>query len=307
MVRTLHSSAACREQASALCCKAVNTSYTAMTQCMHAHTVTLVLTCRFEKYAVSVDSFWELLRAKKDAASREVLDAVLAKCQELISTLGPSTFYGAVPDSTVTTVLLTVLQDQLPEQMMSSVDQQSLIRVLVRAVVTQLLQIMKPHAFLQQAHASVRLPALYESFYNHRQEHYNLKHLLADILGTDPLPSLAFEPMDLADGAKQGQSETAMTEPETSAAAEVRAAAAAQPALLQTRAPQNKWIIFTSTTPDLDMGYIIPAGKTKCPALCNHETADLFDLTIAASLFVSQIVSACLLHQLARLQTITAA
>jgi len=211
---------------------------------------------------VSVDSFWELLRAKKDAASCQVLDEVLVKCQELISTLGLSTFYGAIPDSTVTTVLLSILQENVPQdnQLTATVDHKSLVRVLVRAVVTHLLQIMKPHSFLQQAGSGACLPALYVHFYSHRQEHYNLKQLLSAILGTEPLPSLASEVMDAADVVEH--TDPAMDEPETSAAAEARAALM-HPQLLQSKPPQDKWVIFTSTTPDLDMGYVLPAGNNR--------------------------------------------
>ena len=223
------------------------------------------MTCRFEKYAVSVDSFWELLKAKKDAGSQQLLDEVLAKCQELVSTLGTSTFYGVVPDSTVTTVLLSVLQGNLPDdnQLTASaaVDHQTLVRVLVRAVVTHLLQIMKPHTFLQQSQAGIRLPAAYEGFFNHRQEHYNLKGLFSTILGTSPLPNLAYEDVDSADELNQNRSQPAADEPETSAAGEHRAAAANRLQLLQSTPPQSKWVIFTTTTPDLDMGYVLPAGS----------------------------------------------
>jgi len=113
----------------------------------------------------------------------------------------------------------------------AAVDNQSLVRVLVRAVASHLLQIMKPHSFLQQAHAGVRLPAAYEHFFNHRQEHYNLKQLLCSILGTKPLPSLACEGSDSADELKQAYAEAAADEPESSAAGEARAAAAASPQL----------------------------------------------------------------------------
>ncbi len=237
----------------------------------------MLLSCRFEKYAVSVDSFWELLRAQKDAASQHVLDEVLAKGQELITMLGPGTFYGVVPDSTVTTVLLSVLQNRLPDDNQltatAAVDAQSLVRVLVRAVASHLLQIVKPHSFLQQAHAGVCLPAAYEEFFNHKQEHYNLKQLFCRILGTEPLPSLAFEGIHSADELQQAYAEAA-DEPETSAAGEARAAAAAlpqllqnSPQLLQNSPPESKWVIFTSTTPDLDMGYVLPAGD------CSHAFA----------------------------------
>ena len=230
----------------------------------------MLVMCRFEKYAVSVDSFWELLRAQKDAASQHVLDEVLAKGQELITMLGPGTFYGAVPDSTVTTVLLSVLQSSLPDDSQltatAAVDNRSLVRVLVRAVASHLLQIMKPHSFLQQVHAGARLPAAYEHF-SHRQEHYNLKQLFCSILGSKPLPSLAFEGIDSADELKQAYAEAAADEPETSAAGEARAAAAALPQLLQSSSPESKWVIFTSTTPDLDMGYVLPAGD------CSHAFA----------------------------------
>jgi len=244
---------------------------------LHAHdeayskAYNLLVICRFEKYAVSVDSFWELLRAQQDVTSQHVLDEVLAKGQELITMLGPGTFYGAVPDSTVTTVLLSVLQNSLPDDNQltatAAVDNQSLVRVLVRAVASHLLQIMKPHSFLQQAHAGVRLPAAYERFFNHRQEHYNLKQLLYSILGTKPLPSLACEGSDSADELKQAYAEAAADEPESSAAGEARAAAAASPQLLQSSPPESKWVIFTSTTPDLDMGYVLPGGG------CSHAFA----------------------------------
>lgn len=232
--------------------------------CLHIPNSFLV-TCRFEKYAVSVDSFWELLKAKKDAGSQQLLDEVLAKCQELVSTLGTSAFYGVVPDSTVTTVLLSVLQGNLPldDQLTASaaVDRQSLVRVLVRAVVTHLLQIMKPHTFLQQSQAGIRLPAAYADFFNHRQEHYNLKRLFSIILGTSPIPNLAYEDSVSADELAQTHSELTADEPETSAAGEHRAAAANGLQLLQSTPPQSKWIIFTTTTPDLDMGYVLPAGS----------------------------------------------
>lgn len=213
---------------------------------------------------MSVDSFWELLKAKKDAGSQQLLDEVLAKCQELVSTLGTSTFYGVVPDSTVTTVLLSVLQGNLPDdnQLTASaaVDHQSLVQALVRAVVTHLLQIMKPHTFLQQAQAGVCLPAAYEDFFNHRQEHYNLKRLFSTILGTSPLPNLAYEDVDSADELNHTP-QPAADEPETSAAGEHRAAAANGLQVLQSTPPQSKWVIFTTTTPDLDMGYVLPAGS----------------------------------------------
>jgi len=149
----------------------------------------------------------------------------------------------------------------------AAVDNQSLVRVLVRAVASHLLQIMKPHSFLQQAHAGVRLPAAYEHFFNHRQEHYNLKQLLCSILGTKPLPSLACEGSDSADELKQAYAEAAADEPESSAAGEARAAAAASPQLLQSSPPDSKWVIFTSTTPDLNMGYVLPGGG------CSHAFA----------------------------------
>lgn len=265
-------------QVLALCTTQSTAEFVHCTHTACSKACNLLVTCRFEKYAVSVDSFWELLRAQKDAASQHVLDEVLAKGQELITMLGPGTFYGAVPDSTVTTVLLSVLQNCLPDDNQltatAAVDAQSLVRVLVRAVASHLLQIMKPHSFLQQAHTGVRLPAAYEHFFNNRQEHYNLKQLFCSILSTKPLPSLAFEGIDSADELTQAYAEAAADEPESSAAGEDRAAAAASPhllqnspQLLQSSPPESKWVIFTSTTPDLDMGYVLPAGN------CSHAFA----------------------------------
>ena len=139
-------------QVLALCTTQSTAEFVHCTHTACSKACNLLVTCRFEKYAVSVDSFWELLRAQKDAASQHVLDEVLAKGQELITMLGPGTFYGAVPDSTVTTVLLSVLQNCLPDDNQltatAAVDAQSLVRVLVRAVASHLLQIMKPHSFL---------------------------------------------------------------------------------------------------------------------------------------------------------------
>ena len=200
--------------------------------------------CRFEKYAVSVDSFWELLRAKKDPASCQIVDEVRARCEALVSSLGAHTCYGSMPDSTVTTILMTVLQDQLPapEQLMT-VDHDSLVRALVQAVAAQLLQLVKPHTFLQQVHAGVQLPQTYMDFYLHKQEHYNLKQLLA-MLGADALPQLC--------------SASAISQPESSAVA--TAAALEHDQILVSRPPQQKWVIFTCTTPDLEMGYVLPAG-----------------------------------------------
>lgn len=208
--------------------------------------------CRFEKYAVSVKSFWELLMAKQDTASRHVLDNVLAKCQDLVSTVGSPAFHGAVPDSTVTTALLSVLQDSLPQDnpLLATVHRQDLVQQLVRAVASRHLQIMKPHAFLLQAYAGVRLPPAYEHFYLHSQEHYNLKQLLSAFLSVQPLPSLAFQ----ADGTATGSSQVEVgveEEPETSAAGEARAARGCQVPVLQQTPPRSKWIIFTSTTREL--------------------------------------------------------
>ena len=205
-----------------------------------------------------MNSFWELLRAKKDDVSRQVLDKVLAKCQSLVSTAGASTFYGAVPESTVTTALLSVLQDSLPQQdeLLALVNYHPLVQELTRAVGSRLLQIMQPHAFLQQAYAGFRLPPDYEHYYFHKQEHYNLKQLLIGILSSDPLPSLA---VNAPSSHLQCQSETAMEEPETSAAAEAKAAAACGSHLLQRSSPQSKWVIFTSTTSDMDC--VLPTGN----------------------------------------------
>lgn len=231
-------------------------------------TKSLLCCCRFEKYAVSVNSFWELLKAKQDAVSMHLLDEVLTKCQDLVSTVGSSAFHGAVPDSTVTTALLSVLQDSLPQDtqlLAPSVDHQALVQELVRAVASRLLQIMKPHAFLLQAYAGVRLPPAYEDFYLHRQEHYNLKQLLSAILSSHALPSLAFQavgpasPTSHQHAQSHAEAEAACDEAETSAAAEARAAAGCQAQVLQQSLPQSKWIIFTNTTPDLD--YILPAGE----------------------------------------------
>ena len=218
---------------------------------------------------MSVNSFWELLEAKQDAVSMGLLDEVLTKCQDLVSTVGSSAFHGAIPDSTVTTALLSVLQDSLPQdtELLATVDHQTLVQELVRAVASRLLQIMKPHAFLLQAYAGVRLPAAYEDFYLHRQEHYNLKQLLSAILSSHALPSLAFQAVGPASPTSQqreqshteAEAEAACDEPETSAAAEARAAAGCQAQVLQQSPPQSKWVIFTNTTPDLD--YILPAGE----------------------------------------------
>ena len=122
-----------------------------------------LLCCRFEKYGVSVNSFWELVKAKQDAVSTHLLDEVLTKCQDLVSTVGSSAFHGAVPESTVTTALLSILQDSLPQndQLLANVDRQTLVQELVRAVASRLLQIMKPHAFLLQTYAGMRLPPTY--------------------------------------------------------------------------------------------------------------------------------------------------
>ena len=203
-----------------------------------------------------MNSFWELLMAKQDAASRHVLEAVLAKCQDLVSTVGSPAFHGAVPDSTVTTALLSVLQDSLPQDnnLLASVDQQHLVQQLVRAVASRLLQIMKPHAFLLQAYAGVRLPPAYEHFYLHSQEHYNLKQLLSAILSSQPLPSLAFQ----ADGTATSSTQVGASaeEPETSAAGEARAAFGCQASVLQQTSPRSKWVIFTSTTPELQ-SYVV--------------------------------------------------
>ena len=216
---------------------------------------------------MSVNSFWELLKAKQDAVSRHLLDDVLTKCQDLVSTVGSSAFPGAIPDSTVATALLSVLQDSLPQkdQLLAHVDHQALVQELVRAVASRLLQIMKPHAFLLQTYAGVRLPPAYEDFYLHKQEHYNLKQLLSAILSSHALPSLAFQ----AEGATstspstqqhaQLEAEPASDEPETSAAGEAGAAIGCQAQVLQPSLPHSKWVIFTNTTPDLD--YILPAGN----------------------------------------------
>ena len=192
-----------------------------------------------------------------------LLDEVLTKCQDLVSTVGSSAFHGAIPDSTVTTALLSVLQDSLPQdtQLLATVDHQTLVQELVRAVASRLLQIMKPHAFLLQAYAGVRLPSAYEDFYLHRQEHYNLKQLLSAILSSHALPSLAFQ--DVEQASPDAKAEVACDEPETSAAAEARAAIDSQAQVLQQSPPQSKWVIFTNTTPDLD--YILPAGNHSLP------------------------------------------
>ena len=217
---------------------------------------------------MSVNSFWELLKAKQDAVSTRLLDDVLTKCQDLVSTVGSPAFHGAIPDSTVTTALLSVLQDSLPQndKLLATVDHQTLVQELVRAVASRLLQILKPHAFLLQTYAGVCLPPAYEDFYLHKQEHYNLKQLLSAILSTDALPSLAFQDVYAARTSSQKRAQTyaeAATEadsdePETSAAAEARAAVGCQTQVLQQSPPQSKWVIFTNTTPDLD--YILPAG-----------------------------------------------
>lgn len=178
------------------------------------------------------------------------------------------TFYGAVAGSTIATALLSVLHSSLSgdSQQLEGIEHGCLVQELVRAVATHLLQLMKPHAFLQQAHAGVHLPADYESFYCHQQPHYNLKQLLAAILGSSPLPSLASALRgDLASAAL----EPATDQPESSAAAEARASAgtdlpmpdAHRQRLLQPVLPSSKWVIFTSTLPDLDMGTIMPAGR----------------------------------------------
>ena len=198
-----------------------------------------------------------------------LLDDVLTKCPpNLVSTVGSPAFHGAIPDSTVTTALLSVLQDSLPrdDQLLANVDHQTLVQELVRAVASRLLQIMKPHAFLLQAYAGVCLPPAYEDFYLHKQEHYNLKQLLSTILSTEALPSLAFQDVCTASTSSQqraqaeaeAETEAALSESEISAAAEARAAVGCQAQVLQQSTPQSKWVIFTNTTPDLD--YILPAG-----------------------------------------------
>ena len=225
---------------------------------------------------MSVESFWELLVAKKDGASQQLLQEVLAKCQSLVSALSLDSFYGAVADSTVVTALLSVLQNSLPDtSQTAAVDHSSLVHTLVRAVATQLLQILKPHAFIQQAHAGTHLPASYEAFYTHEQEHYNLKQLLVTILGQGALPNLA---CGHNQAVMHHASESMVDQPESSAAAEARSAAAevakaadaeaaaartTQSAVLESSPPQRKWVIFTSTTPDLDMGYILPSGNAQ--------------------------------------------
>jgi len=225
---------------------------------------------RFEKYAVSVDSFWDLLRAKKDPASCQIVDEVRARCEALVSSLGAHTCYGGVPDSTVTTILMTVLQDQLPapEQLMT-VDHDSLVRALVQAVAAQLLQLVKPHTFLQQVHAGVQLPQTYTDFYLHKQEHYNLKQLLA-MLGADALPQLC--------------NASLTSQPESSAAA----VALEHDQILLSRPPQQKWVIFTCTTPDLEMGYVLPAGTfPKLPSIV---------LTICSPLRLCLVTYSCCLR-----------
>lgn len=231
-----------------------------------------------------------------------LLDEVLTKCQDLVSTIGSSAFHGAVPDSTVTTALLSVLQDSLPEdtQLLATVDHHTLVQELVRAVASRLLQIMKPHAFLLQAYAGVRLPPAYEDFYLHRQEHYNLKQLLSAILSSNALPSLAFKGVGQASpiGQQSVQSHTeaeaSCDKPETSAAAEARAAGGCQPQVLQQSPPQSKWVIFTNTTPDLD--YILPAGDhllTIPLCLCVvpsvwYSTTVMFGINLQCLAFCSQ-------------------
>ena len=208
---------------------------------------------RFEKYAVSVESFWDLLRTKKDPASCQVVDEVRSRCESLLTTLGEHTCYGAVPGSTVTTILMTVLQEQLPPaEEIQGIDRESLVRALVRSVASQLLQLVRPHAFLQQVYAGLQLPQAYVDFYLHQQEHYNLKQLLG-LLGTDMLPELSFEIM-----------QPVSDQPESSAAAVAAASAAGQRVLLK-KPPQQKWVIFTCTTPDLEMGYVLPAGDQASP------------------------------------------
>lgn len=225
--------------------------------------------CRFEKYAVSVDSFWELLRAKKDPASCQIVDEVRARCEALVSSLGAHTCYRGVPDSTVTTILMTVLQDQLPapEQLMT-IDHDNLVRALVQAVAAQLLQLVKPHTFLQQVHAGVQLPQSYMDFFLHKQEHYNLKQLLA-VLGADALPQLC--------------NASPTSQPESSAAA----AALEYDQILVSRPPQQKWVIFTCTTPDLEMGYVLPAGTF--PKLLS------IVLTMCSSLWLCLLTHSCAL------------
>lgn len=241
----------------------------------------LAHTCRFEKYTVSVNSFWELLMAKQDAASRHVLDNVLAKCQDLVSTVGWPAFHGAVPDSTVTTALLSVLQDSLPQEdlLLATVNQQHLVQEPVRAVASRLLQIMKPHAFLLQAYAGVRLPPAYEHFYLHTQEHYNLKQLLSAILSAQPLPSLACRDDGAATGSSQVEASTE-EEPETSAAGEAGAALGCGAPVLRQAPPRSKWVIFTSTTPELN-SFVMQEPQVSCssPQLsllcCMHDTRNM--------------------------------
>lgn len=254
--------------------------------------------CRFEKYAVSVNSFWELLRARKDAASQHVLDDVLAKCQDLVSTVGSPAFHGAVPDSTVATALLSVLQDSLPQddQLLANVDQQHLVQELVRAVASRLLQIMKPHVFLLQAYAGVRLPLAYEDFYLHKQEHYNLKQLLSAILRADPLPSLASQADESATSCFQVEAGTDV--PETSAAGEARAALGCQGPVLRQAPPRSKWVIFTSTTPELQ-SYVMEGSQVRCPSSVILLPASLLHaLLVAPASLLHLLQHSCTLSRL---------
>ena len=156
-----------------------------------------------------------------------------------MTSLGSQTCYGAVPQSTVTSILMTVIQQQLPPTaQLLTVDHSTLVRSLVRAAASHLLQLVKPHALLQQVHAGLHLPEAYLDFYLHKQEHYNLKQLL-DIVNHNALPEFCLEALP--------------DQPEcSSAAAEVE-----DQQVLLNRAPEQKWVIFTCTTPDLEM---VPAG-----------------------------------------------
>ena len=125
---------------------------------------------------------------QQSAQTQAVVDQVLQKLLQFVSVLGVHTFSGLSPSSTVVTVLMKIVQQQLSGAASDSSvtrDTTDLSRQLLRAAVSRLLQIAKPHKMLQHCFAGRHIPEPYILHYFSRQHQFSFKAWLTDLLSGD--------------------------------------------------------------------------------------------------------------------------
>lgn len=153
--------------------------------CRLAHSLPPPFLDRFEKYSISAADFWAKMCQRQSIETQAVVDQVLQKLLQFVSVLGVHTFSGFSPSSTAVTVLMTVVQQQLSVAATDSTgirDTADLSRQLLRAAVSRLLQIAKPHKMLHYCFAGRHIPEAYITHYFSRQHHFSFKAWLTDLL-----------------------------------------------------------------------------------------------------------------------------